>query len=138
MTPPNRRACELGSWGPAPISGLAPPKTLATFVRLHDTKLKYQFSHKLDYRWVGPYRIADLVRDKGTCFLEEPDGTRLQGTYAGNRLKFFHLRDPTTRPNPVTAATSSQGATTSEGGGRSAIRYTTWMEHGRGHTVETA
>ena len=53
-------------------------------VLLHDTKLKYQYSHKLDYRWLGPYRLADLVRDKGTYLLEKLDGARLQGTYAGN------------------------------------------------------
>ena len=73
-------------------------------VLLHDTKLRYQFSHKLDFRWLGPYRIADLVRDKGTYFLEKLNGVRLQGTFAGNRLKFFHTCRSTT-------AISSQGST---------------------------
>ena len=74
---------------------------------LHDTKLRYQFSHKLDFRWLGPYRIAELVRDKGTYFLKELNGIRLSGTFAENRLKFFHACRP--------ADTSSQGPTTSEG-----------------------
>ena len=63
-------------------------------VLLHNTKLKYQYSHKLDYCWLRPYRLADLVRDKGTYLLEELDGARLQSTYAGNRLKFFYTRGP--------------------------------------------
>ena len=61
-------------------------------VLLHDTKLKYQYSHKLDYRWLGPYQLADLVRDKRTYLLKELDGARLQGTYTRNRLKFFYTR----------------------------------------------
>lgn len=89
-------------------------------VLLHNTKLEYQFSHKLDFRWIGPYQITGLVRDKKTYFIEKLDGARLQETYTGNRLKFFHLRDPSTTaatPNPTAATMSSQGATTNEGRG---------------------
>ena len=53
-------------------------------VLLHNMKLKYQFSHKLDFRWLGPYQITALVRGKKTYFLEEFNGVRLQGTFAGN------------------------------------------------------
>ena len=49
-------------------------------------------SQKLSFRWLGPCRISDAVKDKGTYMLEEPDGSRLCGTFAGDRLKKFHSR----------------------------------------------
>ena len=64
---------------------------IGDLVLLHNTKLKFQFSHKLDFRWTGMYRIANFVEDKRIYFLEELNGARLQGTFAGNWLKFFHV-----------------------------------------------
>ena len=51
---------------------------------------------KLRYRWLGLYRIREtIVRDgipKGTYLLEDLDGTKLTGTFPGNRLKLFYTR----------------------------------------------
>ena len=49
-------------------------------------------SRKLAFKWLSPYRISDEVRDKGTYRLEELDGSRLVGTFAGDGLKKFHPR----------------------------------------------
>jgi RNase H-like domain found in reverse transcriptase/Integrase zinc binding domain/Reverse transcriptase (RNA-dependent DNA polymerase) len=48
---------------------------------------------KLAYRWFGPYRISAADSVKGYYSLEELDGTQLKGTFAGNRLKRFVLRE---------------------------------------------
>lgn len=64
-------------------------------VLLHDTKNEKDMSRnmKLAYRWVGPYRIKEIIAGKGTFVLEELDGAQLGGTVAGNRLKKFFLRE---------------------------------------------
>ena len=49
-------------------------------------------SRKLSFKWLGPYRIANAVKDKGTYMLEELDASQLAGTFADNRLKKFHPR----------------------------------------------
>ena len=59
---------------------------------LHDTKLEKSYSHKLTFRWLGPFRIADAIPEKGTYLLEELDGARMRGIVVGNRLKRFHSR----------------------------------------------
>ena len=60
----------------------------------HNAQLEADMStaKKLVYKWSGPYRIRTAVLEKGTYILEEFDGTRLPGTYAGNRLKKFVKR----------------------------------------------
>jgi hypothetical protein len=64
------------------------------FVLVHDTQReKDVFSNrKLKYRWLGPYKVAEAIHEKGTYILQEFDGTRLRGTFAGNRLKPFYPR----------------------------------------------
>lgn len=49
-------------------------------------------SIKLAVKWLGPYRIAEVVPEKGTYFLKELNGTRLKGSIAGNQPKRFHYR----------------------------------------------
>lgn len=61
-------------------------------VLLHDTRREKDMSRKLAFKWLGPYQICDLVKDKGTYMLEELDGLRLASTFAGDRLKKFHPR----------------------------------------------
>ena len=61
-------------------------------VLLHNTRREKDMSRKLAFKWLGPYRICDLVKDKGTYMLEELDGSRLAGTFAADRLKKFHPR----------------------------------------------
>jgi hypothetical protein len=65
-------------------------------VLLHNTKLDKDMSSKLDYRWIGPYRILEAIAEKGTYILAELDGTRRAGTVAGNRLKRLILSRKTT------------------------------------------
>ena len=48
---------------------------------------------KLSWRWLGPYRVATADHLKGVYTLEEVDGTKLRGTFSGNRLKKFVKRD---------------------------------------------
>ena len=61
-------------------------------VLLQDTRRKKDMSRKLFFRWLRPYRICNAVKDKGTYMLEELDGSRLAGTFAGDRLNKFHPR----------------------------------------------
>ena len=65
---------------------------IGSIVLLHDTRREKDMSRKLAFKWLGPYRISDAVRDKGTYMLEELDGSQLAGTFAGDRLKKFHPR----------------------------------------------
>ena len=65
---------------------------VGSIVLLHDTQREKDMSRKLAFKWLGPYRISDAVRDKGTYMLEELDGSQLAGTFAGDRLKKFHPR----------------------------------------------
>jgi hypothetical protein len=60
----------------------------------HDTagQIDKSSATKLAYKWLGPYKIKEAIAKKGTYTLEELDGTLLSGTYAGNRLKRFFLR----------------------------------------------
>ena len=48
---------------------------------------------KLDFRWTGPVRVRDVIPDKGTYILEDLNGARLRGTFAGNRIKRFYVRE---------------------------------------------
>lgn len=49
-----------------------------SIVLLHDTRREKDMSRKLSFKWLGPYKICDGVKDKGTYMLEEPDGSRLK------------------------------------------------------------
>jgi hypothetical protein len=37
--------------------------------------------------------VRDVVPDKGTYILEDLNGARLRGTFAGNRIKRFYVRE---------------------------------------------
>jgi len=50
-------------------------------------------NRKLSYKWLGPYRVRKAIPKKGTYILKEFDGTQLAGTYSGNRLKKFVVRN---------------------------------------------
>lgn len=76
-------------------------------ILLHNTKLKFQYSQKRDYRWTGPYKIMDHVSNKATFFPEEFDGTKLALHFTKNRFKGFYTRAP-----PLQVNESSQGTTT--------------------------
>ncbi len=65
---------------------------IGSIVLLHDIKRKKDMSRKLSFKWLGPYRICDAIKDRGTYIVEELDGSRLAGTFAVDRLKKFHPR----------------------------------------------
>jgi len=50
-------------------------------------------SAKLKFRWTGPYRVREVIEEKGTYFLEELDGTPIKKHFHGNRVKKFWARD---------------------------------------------
>ena len=65
---------------------------LGDIILLHDTRREKDMSRKLAFKWLGPYRITNVVKDQGTYMLQELDGSQLSGTFAGDRLKKFHPR----------------------------------------------
>jgi RNase H-like domain found in reverse transcriptase/Integrase zinc binding domain len=67
---------------------------VGNLVLLYNSRNKTNFSRKakFSFRWLGPYKISHVTTQMGSYHLEELDGTRLVGTYAGNRLKLFHER----------------------------------------------
>ena len=65
---------------------------IGSIVLLYDTRYKKDMSHKLSFKWLGPYQICDADKDKGTDILEELDRLQLADAFAGDRLKKFHLR----------------------------------------------
>jgi len=56
-------------------------------------KVDISQNRKLSYKWLGPYRVCKAIPKKGTYILEEFDGMQLAGTYSGNRLKKFVVRN---------------------------------------------
>ena len=60
---------------------------------LHNTVLDKQWSKKLDNHWLGSYLIKEAQLDLGTYLLSELDGAKLNGVYAGNRLKKSFQRE---------------------------------------------
>ena len=69
-------------------------------VVVYNSRFESDFSlkRKLAFWWLGPYKIREAHKEKGTYILEELDGTLMDGTYAGRRLKIWHSRageDPT-------------------------------------------
>ena len=83
------------------------------FVLVHDTQREKDVSRtrKLRYRWLGPYKVAEAIHQKGTYLLQELDGTPLRGTFAGNRLKPFYPRFEL-KPMYQTEKSSVQGTNT--------------------------
>jgi hypothetical protein len=72
------------------------PLQVKDLVLRHDTftaEVDKSSSTKLNWRWLGPYKISKADTLKGTYWLSELDGTELAGTFAGNRLKKFVQRD---------------------------------------------
>ena len=77
---------------------------IGDLVLAHDTKLDNRHDLKLAFKWLGPFRIAEAIPDKGTFMLSEPDGTPIGGTYAGSRLKRWVQREePTALERKATA-----------------------------------
>ena len=57
-------------------------------VLMHNTRIQKSWDKKLDSNWLGPYRVRE-VSDVGFYRLTELDGTNLEESVAGNRLKKF-------------------------------------------------
>ncbi|RKP18880.1 hypothetical protein ROZALSC1DRAFT_22803, partial [Rozella allomycis CSF55] len=60
-------------------------------VLLYDSYFQSGFGKKFKDKFQGPYRISKNLQN-GAYVLKELDGTLLQGTYHGNRLKKFNPR----------------------------------------------
>lgn len=65
---------------------------IGNIVLLHETRREKDMSQKLSFKWLGSYQICNAIKTKGTYILEELDGSRLAGTFAGDRLKKFDPR----------------------------------------------
>ncbi|OMJ30300.1 hypothetical protein AYI69_g168 [Smittium culicis] len=63
---------------------------VGTLVLIFDSTIGKQRQLKLSDKWFGPYKI---IKDNlnGSYILSELDGVRIKGTFAGNRLKEFHV-----------------------------------------------
>lgn len=64
-------------------------------VLLHNTIRVGDLSseHKLDYHWLGPFVVHEVIGDSGTYVLRELDGSDRHGNVHGNLLKGFFARD---------------------------------------------
>ena len=71
------------------------PETMVINIRdlvlLYDSKLDNQHTNKLADKWAGPYIVLKIL-DGGTYVLTKLDEAKLDGTYAGNRLKKYWQR----------------------------------------------
>lgn len=65
---------------------------IGSIVLLYNTKRENDISQKLSYKWLRPYKICDMVKNKGIYIFEKFDRLWLAGTFAGDRLKKFHPR----------------------------------------------
>lgn len=65
---------------------------MGSIVLLNNTRRKKDMLQKLAFKWLGSYKIYHTVERKRTYMLEELDGSRLAGIFAGDRLKKFHPR----------------------------------------------
>jgi hypothetical protein len=59
-------------------------------VLLKNVQLEKGFGRKLDFRWLGPYRIVEAMLDRNYFHLAELDGATFKRTTHGNHLKKFH------------------------------------------------
>jgi hypothetical protein len=68
-------------------------KGCLVLVHNHRKEIDMSVRRKLDFRWSGPVRVRDVIPDRGTYILEDLNGARLRGTFAGNRIKRFYVRE---------------------------------------------
>jgi hypothetical protein len=53
---------------------------------------------KMQFRWLGPYKVKKTIALKGTYTLKKLNGAELGKTVTGNRLKRFYSR-PKVQPD---------------------------------------
>jgi hypothetical protein len=80
-------------------------------VLLHNSRWKEDnsASRKLGFWWLGPYRVISTNHRKGNYTLQELDGTIMQGTVPGRRLKPYYSRE-----HQETVINSSTGTSTED------------------------
>jgi hypothetical protein len=95
----------------------AEPIRAGDLVLLHNTQREKDMTrqNKLNFRWLGPYRVVRANPNKGSFTLAEVDGTELGGTVSGNRLKLFHPR-----PEGFSITQGENDVDEEEGAGRTA------------------
>jgi len=64
-------------------------------VLVKNVQLDKGFGRKLEFRWLGPYKIVEAYPDRNYYQLAELDGAQLKTTTHGDRLKKYH--QPETR-----------------------------------------
>ncbi|CAG8628461.1 14032_t:CDS:2, partial [Ambispora leptoticha] len=67
------------------------PIDIGDLVLIYDSTLD-TCSRKLDYRWVGPYRVTK-IGTHGQFYVEEVDGSKLKDPFTRNRVKKLKLDD---------------------------------------------
>lgn len=77
-------------WHDLKLSICGKKLAVESVILLHNTRYKKDMSRKWFFKWLGPYRFFDAIKDKSTYLLKEFDGSRLAGIFAGDRLKRFH------------------------------------------------
>ena len=50
------------------------------------------FTGKTEVRWLGPYRVSEILGN-GSVRLEELDGTKMNGTYPPDQIKLYIRRE---------------------------------------------
>lgn len=61
-------------------------------ILLHDIKRENNHTRKLEYKWLDPYLIHEVIPNKETYQFKELDETPFAETVAGNRLKSFKFK----------------------------------------------
>jgi hypothetical protein len=69
-------------------------------VLVKNTQLDKGFGRKLEFRWLGPYKITEAFPDRNYYQLAELDGALLKKTTHGDRLKKYHQPDVTAPDAP--------------------------------------
>lgn len=63
---------------------------IGSVVLLRNTQHEKDMLQKLLFKWLGPYRIHNAVKEKRTHLLKELDRSYLADTFTSDRLKKFH------------------------------------------------
>ena len=74
--------------------------TVDDLVLVKNTQLDKGFGRKLEFRWLGPYKITEAFPDRNYYQLAELDGALLKKTTHGDRLKKYHQPDVTAPDAP--------------------------------------
>jgi hypothetical protein len=69
------------------------PLSIGTLVLLDNVTKRKGFGRKLNFQWLGPYRVREVLHGRRSYLLEELDGTEMKGSFHGDRLRIFDRGD---------------------------------------------